>query len=223
MTARRIAVISAGLSNPSSTRLLADRLASATVRALGEPRASRPRSTCSSCATYAHDITNNLLTGFAAARARDGDQHGRLGATRVIAVTPIFSTSYSRAVQVVHRRARPGRADRQARADRRERRHARGTRSRSTTRSARCSPTCTPSRSRPACSRRPSDWGARGRPGRTARRAHRARCARARRGDRAARAGRRGGPVRPGQLPRRGPLVRAPAGRARGGVAAFAA
>ena len=36
MTARRIAVISAGLSNPSSTRLLADRLATATVRALGE-------------------------------------------------------------------------------------------------------------------------------------------------------------------------------------------
>ena len=36
MTARRIAVISAGLSNPSSTRLLADRLASATVRALAE-------------------------------------------------------------------------------------------------------------------------------------------------------------------------------------------
>ena len=36
MTTRRIAVISAGLSNPSSTRMLADRLASATVKQLAE-------------------------------------------------------------------------------------------------------------------------------------------------------------------------------------------
>ena len=36
MATRRIAVVSAGLSNPSSTRLLADRLASATVRQLAE-------------------------------------------------------------------------------------------------------------------------------------------------------------------------------------------
>lgn len=33
-TARRIAVVSAGLSNPSSTRMLADRLAAATVARL---------------------------------------------------------------------------------------------------------------------------------------------------------------------------------------------
>ena len=36
MTARRIAVVTAGLSNPSSTRMLADRLAAATVRQLSE-------------------------------------------------------------------------------------------------------------------------------------------------------------------------------------------
>ena len=35
-TARRIAVVSAGLSNPSSTRMLADRLAAATVARLAE-------------------------------------------------------------------------------------------------------------------------------------------------------------------------------------------
>ena len=35
-TARRIAVVSAGLSNPSSTRMLADRLAASTVAALGQ-------------------------------------------------------------------------------------------------------------------------------------------------------------------------------------------
>ena len=35
---RRIAVVSAGLSNPSSTRMLADRLSSATVAELREER-----------------------------------------------------------------------------------------------------------------------------------------------------------------------------------------
>ena len=41
MSTRTIAVVSAGLSNPSSTRLLADRLAASTVAALrarGAPR-----------------------------------------------------------------------------------------------------------------------------------------------------------------------------------------
>src|SRR3546814_9818556 len=38
MTARRIAVVTAGLSNPSSTRMLADRLAAATVTALRAAR-----------------------------------------------------------------------------------------------------------------------------------------------------------------------------------------
>ena len=61
---RRIAVVSAGLSNPSSTRMLADRLAAATVAQLAE------RETPASVDTIelrdlAHDITNNLLTGFA--------------------------------------------------------------------------------------------------------------------------------------------------------------
>ena len=95
MTARRIAVISAGLSNPSSTRLLADRLASATVRALGETAEDvRTEVDVFELRDYAHDITNNLLTGFAPS-ALEAMINTVVSADAVIAVTPIFSTSYS--------------------------------------------------------------------------------------------------------------------------------
>nr|WP_308282709.1 hypothetical protein [Pseudonocardia nigra] len=52
MTTRTLAVVSAGVSVPSSTRLLADRLAAATAGALRE-RGSTRRSTSSSCVTTA--------------------------------------------------------------------------------------------------------------------------------------------------------------------------
>ncbi len=95
MTARRIAVISAGLSNPSSTRLLADRLATATVRALGETAEGiETEVDVFELRDYAHDITNNLLTGFAAP-ALETMINTVVSADAVIAVTPIFSTSYS--------------------------------------------------------------------------------------------------------------------------------
>ena len=95
MTARRIAVISAGLSNPSSTRLLADRLASATVRALGETADGvETEVDVFELRDYAHDITNNLLTGFAPA-SLETMINTVVSADAVIAVTPIFSTSYS--------------------------------------------------------------------------------------------------------------------------------
>ncbi len=95
MTARRIAVISAGLSNPSSTRLLADRLARATVRALGETgEAIETEVDVFELRDYAHDITNNLLTGFAPP-ALEAMVNTVVSADAVIAVTPIFSTSYS--------------------------------------------------------------------------------------------------------------------------------
>ena len=93
MSDRTIAVISAGLNQPSSTRLLADRLADATVAEL----AARGLST--SVKTFelrdvAHEIMNNLLTGFPA-----GDLRTVLtavtGADGLIAVTPVFTTTYS--------------------------------------------------------------------------------------------------------------------------------
>jgi FMN reductase len=91
-TARRIAVVSAGLSNPSSTRMLADRLAASTVAALGQPIPVEVD--VFELRDYAHDITNNLLTGFAPP-ALESMINAVVSADALIAVTPIFSTSYS--------------------------------------------------------------------------------------------------------------------------------
>jgi FMN reductase len=93
MTARRIAVVTAGLSNPSSTRMLADRLAAATVRQLAE-RGIEASVDTFELRDYAHDITNNLLTGFAPAPL-ETMINTVVSADALIVVTPIFSTSYS--------------------------------------------------------------------------------------------------------------------------------
>ncbi|WP_442575241.1 FMN reductase [Microbacterium sp. F51-2R] len=98
-TARRIAVVSAGLSNPSSTRMLADRLAASTVAALGQTTGADGQPIpvevdVFELRDYAHDITNNLLTGFAPP-ALESMINAVVSADALIAVTPIFSTSYS--------------------------------------------------------------------------------------------------------------------------------
>ena len=95
-TPRRIAVVSAGLSNPSSTRMLADRLASATAASLRQAEGAGIDATFDTfeLRDYAHDITNNLLTGFAPA-ALESMINAVVSADALIAVTPIFSTSYS--------------------------------------------------------------------------------------------------------------------------------
>nr|WP_314841332.1 FMN reductase [uncultured Microbacterium sp.] len=93
MTVRRIAVISAGLSNPSSTRMLADKLAAETVRALAALDIQATIDVIE-LRDYAHDITNNLLTGFAPP-ALETAINTVVSADALIAVTPIFSTSYS--------------------------------------------------------------------------------------------------------------------------------
>jgi FMN reductase len=90
---RRIAVLSAGLSNPSSTRMLADRLAAATSAQLAE-RGIQVDVDVFELRDYAHDITNNLLTGFAPP-ALESMVNAVVSADAIIAVTPIFSTSYS--------------------------------------------------------------------------------------------------------------------------------
>lgn len=99
MSARRIAVVSAGLSNPSSTRMLADRLAAATVTALGALADADGAPIQATVDTIelrdlAHDITNNLLTGFAPP-ALESAINTVVSADALIVVTPIFSTSYS--------------------------------------------------------------------------------------------------------------------------------
>lgn len=93
MSARRIAVVSAGLSNPSSTRMLADRLAAATLREL-EERGIEAQVDTVELRDLAHDITNNLLTGFAPTELESAI-NTVVSADALIAVTPIFSTSYS--------------------------------------------------------------------------------------------------------------------------------
>ena len=63
-TTRTLAVVSAGLSVPSSTRLLADRLTTATVAALAE-RGVTPTVEVVELREHARDLADNLVTGFA--------------------------------------------------------------------------------------------------------------------------------------------------------------
>jgi FMN reductase len=85
----RIAVVSAGLSVPSSTRLLADRLAAATVEALGEVEIEivelRP---------LAHALADHMLTGFPSGELAEAIETLR-AADGLIVVTPVFAASYS--------------------------------------------------------------------------------------------------------------------------------
>ncbi len=90
---RRIAVVSAGLSNPSSTRMLADRLAAVTVAELAQ-RGVEATADIVELRDLAHDIADNLLTGFAPKRLQEAIDSVTT-ADGLIAVTPIFSTSYS--------------------------------------------------------------------------------------------------------------------------------
>jgi FMN reductase len=93
MTLRKIAVVTAGLSQPSSTRMLADQLSAATDRAL-RLHGAEVQVDVIELRNVAHDLTNNLLTGFPSADlARAIDRV--VTADGVIAVTPIFSASYS--------------------------------------------------------------------------------------------------------------------------------
>ncbi|MFI6680032.1 FMN reductase [Kribbella sp. NPDC050470] len=93
MTERVIAVVTAGLTTPSSSRLLADQLAAA-VRDELSGRGIESRVELIEVRDHAHDLTNNLLTGFPTAEL------GKVldtvtKADALIAVTPTFSASYS--------------------------------------------------------------------------------------------------------------------------------
>ncbi|MGY1616227.1 FMN reductase [Geodermatophilus sp. SYSU D00691] len=93
MTTRTLAVVSAGLSVPSSTRLLADRLTTATVEALRERGVSATVEVVE-LREHARDLADNLVTGFPNAALRSAVETVT-GADGLIAVTPIFSASYS--------------------------------------------------------------------------------------------------------------------------------
>ncbi len=93
MSERRIAVIAAGLSNPSSTRLLADRLSTAVTRELAASGVSVTVDVIE-LRDHAHDVVNNLLMGFPSP-ALETAINTVVSADALIAVTPIFATSYS--------------------------------------------------------------------------------------------------------------------------------
>jgi len=93
MTTRKLAVISAGLSQPSSTRMLADKLAVATVARLNE-QGIDTEVQAFDLRDVAQDIMNNMLTGFPSPKL-EAVIEAVTGADGLIAVTPIFTTSYS--------------------------------------------------------------------------------------------------------------------------------
>lgn len=93
MDQRTIAVASAGLSVPSSTRLLADRLATATVDALAA-RDIAAAVRVVELREHARDLADNLVTGFPNASLRAAID-SVTEADGLIAVTPIFAASYS--------------------------------------------------------------------------------------------------------------------------------
>lgn len=93
METRRITVLSAGLGVPSSSRLLADQLAASVERKLVAAGYSVAVDVVE-LRDLAVDIANNFVTGYAAPRLADviagvSDSDG------IIAVTPVFSASYS--------------------------------------------------------------------------------------------------------------------------------
>ncbi|MEA9987019.1 MULTISPECIES: FMN reductase [Subtercola] len=93
MATKKLVVVSAGLGQPSSTRLLADRLTTATrehLSLLGDEVSVE----VIELRDLAHDITNNLLTGFAPPKLQVA-LDALSSADGMIAVTPIFTTSYS--------------------------------------------------------------------------------------------------------------------------------
>jgi FMN reductase len=93
MSTRALAVVSAGLSVPSSTRLLADRLTAATVEAL-RVRDLTAAVEVVELREHARDLADNLVTGFPSGSLRTAVETVT-GADGLIAVTPIFSASYS--------------------------------------------------------------------------------------------------------------------------------
>jgi FMN reductase len=90
MNTRTIVVVSAGLGQPSSTRLLADQLAAATAEGL--PAGTQVITI--ELRELAHDIVDNLLTGFPSP-ALDEAIGQLLRADGLIAVTPLYNGSYT--------------------------------------------------------------------------------------------------------------------------------
>lgn len=90
---RTLAVVSAGLRTPSTSSMLAERLAAATVVAL-EERGLQVDVEVVELRRHAHDLTNMLLTGFPSAELGAAIETVT-AADGLVAVTPIYSGSYT--------------------------------------------------------------------------------------------------------------------------------
>lgn len=90
----RIVAVSAGLSSPSSTRLLADRLAAATRERLEDGQDRTVDVRVIELRDLAVDIAGNLVSGFPSATLEEAID-AVTGADGLIAVTPVFTASYS--------------------------------------------------------------------------------------------------------------------------------
>ena len=93
MTTRKIAVLAAGVGSPSSTRMLADRLAAAVgeqLRSAGVPAQVE----IVELREHARALADAVVTGFPAGALRDAIRTVT-NADAVVAVTPVFAASYS--------------------------------------------------------------------------------------------------------------------------------
>jgi FMN reductase len=93
MTTRKVAVIAAGVSTPSSTRMLADRLAAAVgeaLRSAGVPAQVE----IVELRGHARALADAIVTGFPSGELRDAIRTVTT-ADAVVAVTPVFAASYS--------------------------------------------------------------------------------------------------------------------------------
>lgn len=93
MSTRSLVVVTAGLSEPSSSRLLGDRLAAAVDLHLREA-GFEPRLEVIELRAHAHDLADQMLTGFPSPSLQAA-QDAVLAADGMIAVSPIFSGSYN--------------------------------------------------------------------------------------------------------------------------------
>ena len=95
---KRVVVLSAGLRQPSSTRMLADRLAEAVVRdldALGDPAEVDPVE----LRDHAREALNHLLVGFPSPEFAELLDRVS-GADALILVTPTFGATYTSLVKL---------------------------------------------------------------------------------------------------------------------------
>jgi FMN reductase len=90
---KKVVVVSAGLSVPSSTRILADQLGEATTRAI-EARGVEVEAEYVELRPLAHALADHLLTGFPTGELATVIESVKR-ADGLVVVTPVFSASYS--------------------------------------------------------------------------------------------------------------------------------